>query len=199
MKKITCLIIIITPVLSQAECEIAIEQREQVTASTEAHKNAVNTIINETIKKPEPSEIQACLDGLMGINLNVLEPNPKKVFKSEYSKKEKEITSMSCDAVQTAWNDAVTGMEGQFNLPFDLGGLSITATKGDWGNEESEDLKISNTEVTAWSKDYMFNTTNTDAVDDETIIEEGMLLPDFEKDKNPITDDLKQTFKDRFF
>ncbi|MCU7951322.1 MAG: hypothetical protein KZQ64_04710 [gamma proteobacterium symbiont of Bathyaustriella thionipta] len=200
-KKIFIPLLIAIPINANSGA-LAEQQLEDIKGMLEAHNEKTGIQIQEFITEPLPADSQACLDGLMGIDLDIFSVDPSGRWKKVAQKLRDEMMDMACDAASTAWNDAVTALEGSMQLPYDLGGITISATssKSEWGVKDSSEFELSASEIDSFTKsvDEIGNVDTSDAPMDDTILDEVDVEDTWDKVKE-INDDVKKALKDKFF
>jgi len=190
------LFFVVSPVF--AECQLSMEQKQQIADATQAHKEAVDQIVAEMLDQPEPAKEQACLDNLMGINLDVFAVNPANIYAGLFDQLMDQIMAMACQAVEDGWNDAASALEADYQLPYDLGGVSLTASSGGWGNQQSDSLKMPDADASTWAGNVDIGQADTTAPN-AAVMNGQLLAPVWGQNSSTINDDMQQTFIDSFF
>lgn len=194
-------LVLITPTSAYSGA-IADKQKKQVQASLEAHQDAMTKVVTDITKQPEAAQDQACLDDLMALDFSVFAVDPSGIWQGILDKLLAQLMAMACAAATTAYNDAISAIALDVQLPYDLGGINISTTSGDWGVADPATLELPAGDLDAYSATVEdLGISNTNAPDAEVWGGNSIATPPaWSKTPDSLsTDDVKKALDDQFF
>jgi hypothetical protein len=128
---------------------IAEQQKKKVDELLAQMNQSAKKVADDVISNPQNALDAGCLSGIQGIDLSVFSVDFTNIWGALYKNLKDSILNGACSAATDWVNNQTAALETQLQLPFGLGGITVTqgTAISEWQSKTSTDVQMTNAEL----------------------------------------------------